>query len=356
MPAGIDCPRVFSFRIGPFPVTVFPWFFLSAVVLGADMGTTWKIFAWIFVVFVSVVFHELGHAVVGKLYGGHPEIRLEAFGGVTFPQLPERPGPVKQFVLSFAGPIAGLLLGAIYWGLVRVWPPGPGSPVAWMMSQFMTVSVIWAIFNLLPVLPLDGGQMMLSVLEFVRRKQSVTLASWLSFVFALAAAGGATLLFGVDPFMLLFFGLFAYQNFMRARASAGPRAPAQPASPAADAFEQADADQAATRTRDALLAHDYDEALRVAEKLETGGGMYRQAAGLRLRAGVELARGDNEAAALYAGQSYSVFQSPDAAVVAARANLRAHQEDRARNWLKRALEAGAPLAAVKQDPELGVLA
>jgi len=47
---------------------------------------------------------------------------------------------------------------------------------------------------------------------------------------------------------------------------------------------------------------------------------------------------------------------PDAAVVAARANLRAGAPDRARNWLRRALEAGASAAAVRADPELGSLA
>ena len=71
---------------------------------------------------------------------------------------------------------------------------------------------------------------------------------------------------------------------------------------------------------------------------------------------IELARGDNESAAMFAGQSYTIWQSADAAVVAARANLRAGAEDRARNWLRRALEAGAPPAAVRADPELGSIA
>jgi hypothetical protein len=89
--------------------------------------------------------------------------------------------------------------------------------------------------------------------------------------------------------------------------------------------------------------------------LEAAGGPLRQAAGLRLRAGIELARGDNEAAALLAGQSFSIVQNAESAVVAARANLRAGQKERALNWLRRAVEAGAPAAAIRADPELSVL-
>src|SRR6266851_667824 len=102
-PCGYTARPVLSFKVGPFPVTVYPWFFISAVLLGGGIGFGWQLLVWVFVVFVSVLAHELGHALVGKLYGGKPEIRLEAFGGVTYSQLPGRPSPAKQFILSLAG-------------------------------------------------------------------------------------------------------------------------------------------------------------------------------------------------------------------------------------------------------------
>ncbi|MFL5365419.1 MAG: hypothetical protein ACJ781_08080, partial [Myxococcales bacterium] len=107
--------------------------------------------------------------------------------------------------------------------------------------------------------------------------------------------------------------------------------------------------------RAALLARDEETALAVASKLEESEGAFRQAAGLRIRAGVELARGDNVSAGLHAGRSYTLWESPDAAVVAARANLRAGERERALNWLRRAVEAGAHPEAVREDPELGPL-
>jgi Zn-dependent protease len=348
---------VLRFKVGPFPVLVFPWFFLSAILLGAGYGFGWRMAAWIFVVFVSVLGHELGHAVIGRLYGGSPEIRLEAFGGVTYPRVPTRLGPGRQFVLSFAGPVAGLLIGAAAYGLEVFLPPAPGSISAWMIEATIDVSRIWAVFNLLPILPLDGGQMMLAVIQGVRRRPSEALASWISLVVVVIVGGAMTLRYGLQPLALLWLGLFALQNFQRARAAAsGQDKVTGGAMRHEDQAERADVAAATEDARDALERRDYASALASAARLEGGGGPFRQAAALRLRAGIELARGDNESAAMFAGQSYTIWQSADAAVVAARANLRAGAEDRARNWLRRALEAGAPPAAVRADPELAAIA
>src|SRR5207237_7666794 len=129
-----------------------------------------------------------------------------------------------------------------------------------------------------------------------------------------------------------------------------PSRDAAPAVPEPAPEERADVDRELSRARSALLARDEQTALAVASKLEESEGPYRQAAGLRIRAGVELARGDNVAAGLHAGRSFTLWQTPDAAVVAARANLRAGERERALNWLRRAVEAGAHPAAGRGDP------
>ncbi len=341
------------FRVGPFPVAVFPSFLIGALLLGFYYGEPWKLVAWTFVVFVSVLVHELGHAVVGRAMGGSPEIRLEGFGGVTFPNLPRAVSASKQILLSVAGPVFGLLLGAAVLGLRRALPPDPGSPSAWVVRQFIFTSVVWAGFNLLPMLPLDGGQMLLAAVEGVRKKPSIGPVSWFSAVFGIALGLVAWLGFG-QTFIAIFCALFAFQNFSRARLSG--RAPAEPAEPGIDPLERGDVESATEAARRALVENDVESALAAAVRLEAGAGPFRQAAGLRLRAGIELSRGDNHSAALLAGQSFTLWQSADAAVVAARANLRSGERDRALNWLRRAVEAGAPPAAVREDPELSVLA
>jgi Zn-dependent protease len=347
---------MFHFRLGSFPVTVSLAFFLVALLIkGGGFGDLgWQAAVWVLVVFISVLVHELGHAVVARAFGGKPEIRLEAFGGVTFPQFPKRPTPGRQFLLSVAGPVAGLLLGAAAWALGTLSPPDRGSPSALLISYFVTTSVVWAIFNLLPILPLDGGQMMLAVLEGVRKKPSVTLASWLSVVACAVVAVAVWQLLGFQIWILLWIGLFAWQNLVRARTT-GPGPQQQQAAPI-DPVAELEVNRAGNEAREAVVNGDFEKALDAATRLENGGGPYRQAAGLRLRAGIELARRDNETAAMLAGQSYSIFPSAEAAVVAARANLRASEQERARNWLRRAFEAGASPAAVRQDPELGPLA
>jgi Zn-dependent protease len=345
-----------SFKLGSFPVVVYPVFFLGAFLLGPGFGLGWQMIVWVAVVFVSILVHELGHAIVGKLLGGEPEIHLQMLGGVTYPRLRKRPGPLQQFILSIAGPLAGIALGAAAWALGRAMPPDPGSP-SWMAMEFIRFcSFVWAGFNLLPILPLDGGQMMLAIIEGVRRKPSEILASWVSGAIALAAALVAFAHYGIrEPFLLGWFVLFAFQNFARASQARKLSQAPMAASSTLDPLELADVSRATEEARDAIKRRDFEAGLRAASTLENAGGPLRQAAGLRLRAGVELARGDNDAAALLAGQSFSIVQSADSAVVAARANLRAGQRERALNWLRRAVEAGAEGGAIRADPELSSL-
>jgi Zn-dependent protease len=347
---------VLRFRLGSFPVSVYPSFLIAAALLGYVYMDAWTtLLIWVAIVFVSVLVHELGHAVVALAFGGRPEIRLEGFGGVTFPGLPEPPSAWKQIVLSVAGPIAGLSLGVAAIGLGRVLPPDPGSPAAAVLWMFKETSIYWAVLNLLPVLPLDGGHVMQAVIEGVRRKPSAAAASWISAALAGAIAIAAWRLLG-QPYIAIWFGLFAFQNVTRARlVSREPGSAPASAAPQVHDAEREDVDRELARARAALLSSDLDTALASAALLEDAQGPYRQAAGLRIRAGVELARGDNQAAGLHAGRSYTLWPSPDAAVVAARANLRAGEQERALNWLKRALEAGAPAGAVRDDPELGPL-
>ena len=122
------------FRFGPFPVTVYVSFLVAAALLAylwIDAGSLRAmdavplLLAYIAVVFVSVLVHELGHAVVGRAFGGAPEIRLEGFGGVTYPRLKERPSAWKQIALSIAGPLAGLGLGLLATLVSRAYPPEP---------------------------------------------------------------------------------------------------------------------------------------------------------------------------------------------------------------------------------------
>src|SRR5882762_7153577 len=190
---------------------------------------------------------------------------MEAFGGVTLPQLRARPRPAQQFILSLAGPVAGLLLGGLALALEQVLPPEQGSITALVLALFQMVSVNWAIFNLLPILPLDGGQMTLAFLEGVRKRPSVALASWVSVGAGIAVAGLLTWRMGPQPLMLVWLALFALQNFQRARAaSAHDGSHRAPEALQEDALERADVASAMEDTRAAVQRRDFESALAAA--------------------------------------------------------------------------------------------
>ena len=109
------------FRLAGFPVEIHPSFFILAVLLGLGAGDVRLILLWVAVVFVSILTHELGHAIVGRSYGLQPQIRLYSMGGVTSWSSGRRLTPRQSILVSLAGPAAGLALGGI---LVSVLEPG----------------------------------------------------------------------------------------------------------------------------------------------------------------------------------------------------------------------------------------
>ena len=102
------------FSIGEIPVRVHPLFWLIALLLGSS-GDLLTIPVWIVVVFISILIHELGHALAFRFYGIRSQIVLHAMGGLTIPEsTPWGTGwasvslnPRQQIIISLAGPFAG---------------------------------------------------------------------------------------------------------------------------------------------------------------------------------------------------------------------------------------------------------
>ncbi len=108
-------------------------------------------------IFFSVLVHELSHSITAKRYGGNVrEIILFIFGGMAVMDKM----PKKEGVVSFAGPLASILLGAVFFAFY-VSVPYPLSKFFLLMSE---INFILAIFNLIPAFPLDGGRILRSIL------------------------------------------------------------------------------------------------------------------------------------------------------------------------------------------------
>jgi len=209
---------ILSFRIGSIPVRIHPSFFLMALILGASPGAGGlnpvQLGLWAAVVFVGVLAHELGHAVVGMAFGLMPAIDLHGMGGATSWPLGKRVSNAKSVLISLAGPFTGLALGGLIYAAIRLHPPEPGL-LATAASLALEVNVLWGVFNLLPILPMDGGNVMRSVLNGLTNGEGERPARIVSIV--LAVLLGAAAFYVQNAFMGIIALLFAYQSFAALR-------------------------------------------------------------------------------------------------------------------------------------------
>ncbi len=174
------------FRLAGFPVEIHPSFFILAVLLGLGAGDVRLILLWVAVVFVSILTHELGHAIVGRSYGLQPQIRLYSMGGLTSWSSGRGLTPRQSILVSLSGPAAGLALGGLVYGFSVLEPielTPMGSFVVFLLLQ---VNIVWSILNLLPIVPLDGGNVMRSLLFMFRGQRDERMPAMVSMVVAAA--------------------------------------------------------------------------------------------------------------------------------------------------------------------------
>ena len=167
--------------------------FIDLIFLDVSSGPLAWLLVWTAALLVSILIHELGHAVAFRLCGVESQIVLYHFGGLAIPRgYSQRSGFGKisgndQIFISAAGPGAQLILALVIYLIARsmgyamlggsgdayysIMPrffdqlPGVevGEPVTspiWfsLLSSLLYVNLLWPLFNLLPVWPLDGGQ------------------------------------------------------------------------------------------------------------------------------------------------------------------------------------------------------
>ncbi len=175
-------------RLGKIPVEIHPSFFFLALLLGASGGGLAMLLSWCAVVFVSVLLHELGHASVGMAFGLAPRIDLHAMGGTTSWTAGAALATWQRVAISLAGPLAGLIVGGATYALARAGALPPGDLVGTVVGQILWVNVGWGVLNLLPMLPLDGGNVMLHTLHALLNGRGERPARVVSIVVAGLAA------------------------------------------------------------------------------------------------------------------------------------------------------------------------
>jgi stage IV sporulation protein FB len=236
-------------------VRVHPFFWLLSIILGwrivdeAGDQRTGLIYLglWVISVFVSILIHEMGHVFMGRLFGSHGHIVLYSFGGLAIGSNALNRG-WQRFLVSFAGPLVQFVVLALtiltavsffprtpngwqeqpsftleYLFQIKRATTGWQAPALVMLNCLFQINLFWPLLNLLPIWPLDGGQMAREVFVGITPRNGASISFAISACIAallavhcLMAANGHPLIrflpFG-GFYMALFFGYFCYMSF-----------------------------------------------------------------------------------------------------------------------------------------------
>jgi Zn-dependent protease len=206
------------FRIFGIPVEIQPWFWLILALLGSSFGQrggnlneALSVALFVIAGAISILVHELGHALAGKYFKAQPIVVLHSFGGVAvFPYAQFT--RMQSFLVTAAGPAIQILLGLFALGAYIYFIEHFTEAFAGFVRDLWLVSLFWAILNLIPVHPLDGGQMLAAMMGPKRRR----LFLQLSIAFAVLCAVGLFVA-KIGILMPIFLLYFAYQNFQELR-------------------------------------------------------------------------------------------------------------------------------------------
>lgn len=230
-----DTPRLELFRVAGIPVKIDATFilvplFLIGLLQQAPLAAAGPIFATIVGgVFFSVLFHELGHATLARLFGVPVgEILVGGFYG--YARMLEIPrSTVANVIILFAGPLANAVLFLALWHLLGApeitsrgyfhyverpdWPDWIAAR-PWLIQALMTlarINLAMAIFNLLPAFPLDGGRIYRDVIATViSRATAAKVIAGLGVVVGLWAAVTG---FRIDLVLMLIGAQIAIMNW-----------------------------------------------------------------------------------------------------------------------------------------------
>lgn len=206
------------FSIFGIPVRVEPWFWITMAFIGGGLHASnsveiMLVLVFVFAGFLSIMVHELGHALMVRRFGLPTAITLQAFGGyASFPA--GRLSRVQSFIVTAMGPGVQFLLGGVLILVGAVLPIPEGSLFGPFLRDLIWISVAWSILNCLPVYPMDGGQMLAAILGPARQR-------FVHLVSVLVAVGIGILGFFVlkAPILAVFMGLFAWQNWQAYQAN-----------------------------------------------------------------------------------------------------------------------------------------
>ncbi|MCD6048872.1 MAG: hypothetical protein K0Q55_275 [Verrucomicrobia bacterium] len=208
-----------QFTVMGFQVVVQPFFWLIMALFGgaisARTSDDWiQVVLFIFVAFVSILVHELGHALGAKKFGEHSTILLHGFGGATYiPRARFTRG--QSIFVSAAGPFAGFLLAGITFIAFIFFRHTEYVGLRSIISISLWINVVWTVMNLLPIMPMDGGNILRELLGPRRERLACMIGGTLAVIVALWAIQAGAF------YPAFLFGYFAWINFSNGSTEGG---------------------------------------------------------------------------------------------------------------------------------------
>lgn len=230
------------FSLFGIPVRVHPLFWLVTLFLGYRLRDPVDVLTWIAAVFIAILIHEMGHALAMRAYGFQPWITLYGFGGLTSCRqatgfAPPRMAAGREIAITSAGPAAGFLLAALLllgllatghgdkvffgspWGLTPI-VLLENMRIAMLFNHLFFICVMWGLINLLPIYPLDGGQIARELFLKLMPNDGVRQSLILS-LFAATAMAIVGIVLWKSVFVAIMFGYLAYSSFVTLQAYSG---------------------------------------------------------------------------------------------------------------------------------------
>jgi stage IV sporulation protein FB len=185
-------PMDLRFRLFGTYVRVHPLFWVFAAVFGwnwtSDEHRLIDLSIWVACAFVSILLHEFGHVWMGRVFGTDAHIILQSMGGLAVGASALSHWGRRVLVYA-AGPAIQFALYGVLWLLLRQGAFGePPRPVTLALLYLLVMNLYWPLFNLLPIYPLDGGQITRELCCQASPHQGLVASLWISLVISAVLA------------------------------------------------------------------------------------------------------------------------------------------------------------------------
>ena len=226
-----------NFRVFGVPVRIHPLFWLVSLIWAGRSPPSVAV-VYVVAILISITIHELGHVMAFRYFGTRSYVVLHAFGGLAIPAgqygfSRARMTPLARGIIAFAGPAVQILSAYLLFGVLKLAGVTAGFPFegifgfipaasldstyfSFFVNNYFFISIFWALINLLPIIPLDGGQIAQVMFESADPRTGTRQALILSMIMSGLIAALMFFQFGswFSAIFFVYLGAMNYQTFV----------------------------------------------------------------------------------------------------------------------------------------------